>query len=421
MFNATRLVQVVDPDNGPVVDARPLVSAIGSGIVAADDWPQWRGVHRDGHVPALPRTLASPSLLWKRPACTTDASTCAAGIAVSAGVVLTADHDDKNDYYRCLDAEKGTDIWTRTFPNEREMEYGPGPRATPLIYEGKVYVLSAFGELYAFDLKTGKTIWQKDFIKDFGALKAPKWGYCGSPLVAGGKLIVNPGGKTSIAALDPATGKCSGRAAARARTTPASSWCAFGGVEQVVGNYDASLGRLGPEDRQTPVARSPWRSSRTPATSCPRRSRSAASCWWPIKRTVRTVRLRQGGRDRREAGGQERERRSRGGHAGRRRRSGSRLVEEARLLGRRRRADTLWTSKVRPFPVDCHLIVSQDLGLAFSKGARTALFRSTAGVRVLLGQAKICEQTLMHPILAGGRLYVRDSEFFYCYDLSGRQ
>ena len=103
------------------------------------------------------------------------------------------------------------------------MEYGPGPRATPLIHQGKVYVLSAFGELYAFDLKTGKTVWEKDFIKDFAAPKAPKWGFCGSPLVAGGKLIINPGGKPLIAALDPETGKLLWEARRPARTTPALS------------------------------------------------------------------------------------------------------------------------------------------------------------------------------------------------------
>ena len=122
------------------------------------------------------------------------------------------------------------------------MEYGPGPRATPLIYEGKVYVLSAFGELYAFDLKTGETVWQKDFIKDFGAAKAPKWGFCGSPLVAGGKLIVNPGGKTSLAALDPATGKVLWEGAGAGPNYSSFLAGTFGGVEQVVGHDDASLG-----------------------------------------------------------------------------------------------------------------------------------------------------------------------------------
>ena len=45
------------------------------------------------------------------------------------------------------------------------MDYGAGPRTTPLIYSDKVYVLSAFGELRCLDLRTGATMWQKDFLQ----------------------------------------------------------------------------------------------------------------------------------------------------------------------------------------------------------------------------------------------------------------
>ncbi len=89
----------------------------------AADWPQWRGLNRDGHVPALPSTMPQLKLLWKHRV----AGECDAGIAVVGRVVVAADHDDGHDYYRCLDAEQGTDLWTRTFPNAREMDYGAGP------------------------------------------------------------------------------------------------------------------------------------------------------------------------------------------------------------------------------------------------------------------------------------------------------
>jgi outer membrane protein assembly factor BamB len=359
-------------------------------------------------------------VLWKRPACTTEANTCAAGIAVSAGRVLIADHDEKNDYYRCLDAEKGTEIWTRTFPNPREMEYGPGPRATPLIHQGKVYVLSAFGELYAFDLKTGKTVWEKDSIKDFAAPKAPKWGYCGSPLVAGGKLIVNPGGKTSIAALDPETGKLLWAGAGAGPNYSSFIAGTFGGVEQVVGNDDASLsgwdlktgkrlwsvameiepdagyivptpvavgGRLLLTDQKNGTQLFAFDKEGVIVEEPVAKNDSAApEVVTPV--AVGDLVLA----------------------------SSKKLI----CLDAANGLNTLWTSKVKPFSVDCHLIVSQDLGLAFSKQGVLALFSfDRQGVK-LLGQAKLCEQTPMHPTLAGGRLYVRDSEFFYCYDLGLR-
>ncbi len=123
-------------------------------------------------MPALPRNMPELKLLWKHRM----AGECDAGIAAVGPVVVAADHDDGHDYYRCLDAERGTEVWTRTFPNAREMDYGAGPRATPLVERDKVYVLSAFGELYCFDLKTGKTIWQLDFGKEFGVAQSAEMG-----------------------------------------------------------------------------------------------------------------------------------------------------------------------------------------------------------------------------------------------------
>ncbi len=75
-----------------------------------------------------------------------------------------------------------------------------------MFHKDKVYVLSAFGELYCFDLKTGNTVWQKTLTQEFGVKRVPNWGYCGSPLVADGKLIVNPGGKAAVVAMRPETG-----------------------------------------------------------------------------------------------------------------------------------------------------------------------------------------------------------------------
>ncbi len=115
-------------------------------------------------------------------------------------------------------------------------------RATPLVERDKVYALSAFGELYCFDLKTGKTVWQLDFGKEFGVDKAPKWGYSSSPLIARGKLIVNPGGKAALAALDPETGKVLWKGEGGGPNYASFITGTFGGVEQVVGHDDASLG-----------------------------------------------------------------------------------------------------------------------------------------------------------------------------------
>ncbi|MCE9605523.1 MAG: PQQ-binding-like beta-propeller repeat protein [Planctomycetia bacterium] len=84
--------------------------------------------------------------------------------------------------------------------------FGDGPRGTPTIDGKVVYAEGGNGDLTCLDLATGKTLWYKNLAKDFGGGK-PGWGYSESPLVEGELLIVTPGGaKGTIAALDKHTG-----------------------------------------------------------------------------------------------------------------------------------------------------------------------------------------------------------------------
>ena len=94
---------------------------------AAEDWPQWRGANRDGHVARLPKTMPSLKLLWQQKV----AGRCDAGIGVADDLLVMADHDDQHDYYVAYHAIDGKLVWRRAFPNGREMDYGAGPRATP--------------------------------------------------------------------------------------------------------------------------------------------------------------------------------------------------------------------------------------------------------------------------------------------------
>jgi outer membrane protein assembly factor BamB len=381
-------------------------------MATAADWPQWRGTNRDGHVPALPRTMPELKLLWKHRM----AGECDAGIAVVGGVVVAVDHDDSHDYYRCLDAERGTEVWTRTFPNAREMDYGAGPRATPLVERDKVYVLSAFGELYCFDLKTGKTVWQLDFGKDFDAGKAPKWGYSSSPLIAQGKLIVNPGGKAALAALDPETGKVLWNGAGGGPNYASFITGTFGGVEQVVGHDDTALAgwdlntgkhlwSVNLEQGDGYIVPTPVSvGGKILVTDTHNESqlfafgKNGAIVEKPVAKSediapevITPVAV------------------------------GDLLLGLSRALVCLDTANdlsTLWSCKTEAiFKRDCHLIVSQDTGLAFSGHGELVLFSfDRQGVKIL-GKKKLCGRTRMHPTVASGRLYVRDGEFLYCHDL----
>jgi outer membrane protein assembly factor BamB len=159
--------------------------------------------------------------------------------------VLVADRTatDSGDLFRCLDAASGDELWQLSYPTTgTTKDYGNIPRATPLVLGDKVITLGCLGDLKCVDLAGGKVRWSKHLVRDFSA-RVPVWGYCSSPLAVDGKLIVNPGAKlASIAALDCETGKeiwrCPGLPSAYASFIVGT----FGGVRQVVGYDEKSLG-----------------------------------------------------------------------------------------------------------------------------------------------------------------------------------
>ncbi|REJ89085.1 MAG: hypothetical protein DWQ29_07965 [Planctomycetota bacterium] len=204
-------------------------------------WTGWRGPERDGLVPWLPAAFPDqPKIEWTLPL-TGDGL---AGVAATLELVIVADRDflDTHDVWRCLDAALGLELWTVTYRAEGQLDYGNSPRATPLIHGDFVYLQGAFGHLLCVELASGEIVWQRDLLADFDA-ELPIWGLCGSPLIAGGNLIVNPGGPQAfLAALDPATGETRwttpGRTAAYASFIEAD----LGGRRQLVGYDKVSLG-----------------------------------------------------------------------------------------------------------------------------------------------------------------------------------
>jgi outer membrane protein assembly factor BamB len=84
---------------------------------------------------------------------------------------------------------------------------GPGPRGTPTVENDRLYALTEAGDLGCLKATDGSIVWQRNILKDFGGHN-PKWLISESPLIDGDRLIVTPGGQgASIVALDKATGK----------------------------------------------------------------------------------------------------------------------------------------------------------------------------------------------------------------------
>ena len=189
----------------------------------ADDWPQWLGPKRDGVwretgiLEKFPK--GGPKVLWRTPI-----GGGYAGPAVSGDRVFVTDRQlapgtnnptsgfDKNEIpgkerVLCLDDATGQVVWQHEYDCTYDLQYPAGPRATPVVHDGKVYTLGAMGDLLCLDVVTGKVIWSKNFPKDYQA-PVQIWGFAAHPLLDGEKLICLVGGEgTLVVAFHKDTGK----------------------------------------------------------------------------------------------------------------------------------------------------------------------------------------------------------------------
>lgn len=179
---------------------------------AADaDWPTWRGPERTNRSPdeGLKKSWpdGGPELLW-----TFDngGKGYSAPVIVGDRIYFTGSRDGKALVIG-LDAADGSEVWSGTIGDDPEEGYstgwGAGTRGAPTVDNGRIYALSARGILACFDLQSGDRLWTKNFVDDYSG-EIPNWGYAESPLVDGDKLIVTPGGEDgAILALDKKTGE----------------------------------------------------------------------------------------------------------------------------------------------------------------------------------------------------------------------
>jgi outer membrane protein assembly factor BamB len=176
-------------------------------VVAVGDWPQWRGADRTGisRETGLLKTwpATGPVLAWKATGLGGGYSTP----SVAGGRIYGMGAREEQEVVWALDEKTGKEVWaTVLVPANRQVGYGEGPRATPTVDGDRLYALGVSGDLVCLDLGSGKLRWRKNLVSDFGGA-IPNWGYAESPLVDGEKLIVTPGGGTAtLAALNKLTG-----------------------------------------------------------------------------------------------------------------------------------------------------------------------------------------------------------------------
>ncbi len=169
-------------------------------------WPQWRGPNRDGiskETGLLKQWPAEgPPLVWKA----TGAGRGYSSFSIADGKLYTMGLRGNREFVIAFDIATGKEAWATAHGSAFRNDRGDGPRGTPTIDGDRVYALGGNGDLSALDAKTGKIVWSKNVLKEFGGENI-QWGISESPLVLGNKLLVNPGGPgASIVALNKADG-----------------------------------------------------------------------------------------------------------------------------------------------------------------------------------------------------------------------
>lgn len=176
-----------------------------SAAIAAD-WPQWRGPERTAISPETGLLQewpnAGPALLWTH----RDLGFGYAAPAIVGDRLYVLGSEGESAIAIALDARTGERQWATQLGERFDEERGGGPRSTPTIDGERLYALDAVGNLFCLDCQSGQPVWSKSLVTDFGG-KAPNWGYCESPLVDGDKVVVTPGGPKCVVALDKNTGK----------------------------------------------------------------------------------------------------------------------------------------------------------------------------------------------------------------------
>lgn len=170
------------------------------------NWPQWRGPNRDGiskETGLLKQWPAEgPSLVWKA----TGAGGGYSSFSIANGRLFTMGLRGDREFVVAFDVATGKEAWATPHGGAFRNDRGDGPRGTPTIDGDRLYALGGNGDLSAMEVRTGRLVWSKNILKEFGGSNI-RWGISESPLIVGNKVLVNAGGPgASVVALNKANG-----------------------------------------------------------------------------------------------------------------------------------------------------------------------------------------------------------------------
>ena len=166
------------------------------------DWSRWRGPNSDGIsletglLDTWPKN--GPPLAWR----VKGLGGGYASVAVAAGRIYTLGKVRDKTYLHCRKVEDGSEVW------KSQVGSGGDPNCTPTVDGQWVYGLTLGGDLFCCQTESGSLVWTKNYGRDFGVDGTPSWGFSESPLVDGDRLVCTPGNNESLlACLDKMTGE----------------------------------------------------------------------------------------------------------------------------------------------------------------------------------------------------------------------
>ena len=182
----------------------------------AEDWPQWRGVHRDATIDDVGIIDAFAERIVPRK-WSVELGAGYSGPTVADGRVYVTDHGPTPDADEltpaeiervlCFDAANGELIWDFQYDAVYTIDYRAGPRAAVTIHDGKAIAVGAMGHMHCLNAETGKLLWKHDLVDEY-EIRMPFWGIAASPLVVDDLVIQIAAGKNDgcVMAFDLETG-----------------------------------------------------------------------------------------------------------------------------------------------------------------------------------------------------------------------
>lgn len=194
-----------------VLGAVCLLLTLTPAFAEGADWPQFRGIHRDGVSPETGLSASWPEGGPK------ELMRVKLGEGYSAISVVgdrfytmyaVVEDDGATEYAAAFNVKDGKELWRTAMGPKFDNEFGNGPRATPTVVDGQMFVLDSTGLFAALNAKDGAVQWKIDFKEKF-KMETPRFGYSTSALVDGDHVIVQTGGAedNNYVAFDKKTGE----------------------------------------------------------------------------------------------------------------------------------------------------------------------------------------------------------------------